>query len=200
MSLPNQLTVLRIFLSPVFVFLLLAGGARNTQLAAIVFIIASMTDWYDGHIARKYGYVTRWGKFLDPLADKILTSSAFMSFVVLQHMKLWMVGVIIGRDVMITALRSMAMLVDRPMQTSNIAKWKTTSQMALIILILLYINFERTGLTDDARIPLPALINIASLFVTLFTALTGLLYLFENRQVIKYIAWRFYRAFIPSDL
>ncbi len=198
MSLPNQLTILRIFLSPVFVFLLLAGGARNTQLATIVFLIASMTDWYDGHIARKYGYVTKWGKFLDPLADKILTSSAFMTFVVLHYMKLWMIAVIIGRDVIITALRSLAMFVDRPMQTSTIAKWKTTSQMALILLILLYINIERTGLADDSRLALPSLINIASLFVTMFTAITGLLYLFENRQVIKYIAWRFYRAFIPS--
>ena len=206
MTPPNQLTLLRIFLTPVFVFFLLMEGVRNTQLATILFLFASITDWYDGYVARKYGYVSKWGKFLDPLADKILTSSAFIAFVILQYIQLWMVLVIIARDVIITALRSSAQLAAQPMQTSNLAKWKTASQMALIIVILLYINLEHLGLTgvegliSRADINLPSLIGKASLFVTLFTAITGVLYLIENRQFIKYMAWRFYRVFIPSDL
>ena len=200
MSLPNQLTVLRIFLSPVFVFLLLSGGAVHTHYATVVFIIASITDWYDGYIARKYGYETRWGQFLDPLADKILTSSAFVAFVLLHQMPLWMVAVIIGRDVIITALRSVADLFGRPMRTSYIAKWKTTCQLVLIIMILLYINIEQFGILNSIVVPISSFLYFASFFVTFFTALTGILYLLENRQVIKYIAWRFYRAFVPSDL
>lgn len=206
MTPPNQLTVLRIFLTPVFVFFLLMGEVRSSQAATIIFIVASMTDWYDGYIARKYGYVSKWGKFLDPIADKILISSAILAFVVLKYIHLWMVIVIIARDIMITGLRSYALLVNRSVQTSTLAKWKTASQMVLIFFVLLVINLERTGLTENGqliyweRLDFFEMIEKASLFVTVFTAITGLYYLIENRQLIKSLAWRFYRVFIPSDL
>lgn len=206
MTPPNQLTVLRIFLTPVFVFLLLMGGIRSSQAATIVFIVASMTDWYDGYIARKYGYVSKWGKFLDPIADKILISSAILAFVVLKYIHLWMVIVIITRDVMITGLRSYALLINKTVQTSTLAKWKTASQMVLIFFVLLVINLEKSGITENGQmiywetINFSEMIEKASLFVTVFTAITGIYYLIENRQLIKSLAWRFYRVFIPSDL
>lgn len=202
----NQLTVLRIFLTPVFVFLLLMGGVLSTQTATIVFIVASITDWYDGYVARKYGYVSKWGKYLDPIADKILISSAILAFVVLKYIQLWMVIVIITRDVMITGLRSYALLINRTVQTNTLAKWKTASQMMLIFFVLMVINLEKTGITENGQmihwehINFSEIIEKASLFVTVFTAITGIYYLIENRQLIKSLAWRFYRVFIPSDL
>ena len=85
MILPNQLTVLRIILTPVFVYLFLMDDPVLKQISLGVFIIAAITDWYDGWLARKFNYITAWGKFLDPLADKILTSAAFFSFVFMEQ-------------------------------------------------------------------------------------------------------------------
>lgn len=105
MILPNQLTVLRIILTPVFVYLFLMDDPVLKQISLGVFILAAITDWYDGWLARKFNYITAWGKFLDPLADKILTSSAFFAFVFLGVLPLWMVIVIAARDFFVTFLR-----------------------------------------------------------------------------------------------
>src|SRR3990172_4875388 len=91
---PNQLTLLRILLTPVFVYFLFSDKPIDKQIALGIFIIAAITDWYDGYVARRWGYITRWGKFLDPLADKVLTSAAFFSFVVIGYAELWMVLII----------------------------------------------------------------------------------------------------------
>src|SRR5512140_1603472 len=91
LNLPNQLTLLRIVLTPVFVMFLLSDSSLYLQLSLIVFVIAALTDWYDGWIARKMGYVSRWGKFLDPLADKVLSSAALLAFVALGLVSAWMV-------------------------------------------------------------------------------------------------------------
>ena len=80
MTLPNQLTILRILLTPLFILLFISDRIFLKELSVFVFIIAALTDWYDGWIARKLGTVSRWGVFLDPLADKILTSAAFVAF------------------------------------------------------------------------------------------------------------------------
>ena len=108
MVLPNQLTVLRIILTPVFLVLFLSGDPLLIQISLAVYLIAAITDWYDGWLARKFNYITEWGKFLDPLADKILTSGAFFAFVYLDVLELWMVLVIVIRDFAITGLRGYA--------------------------------------------------------------------------------------------
>src|SRR6266850_7243151 len=104
MSIPNSLTVLRILLTPLFLILLFSESSFLKQLALLVYIVAALTDWYDGWVARRYGYVTRWGKFLDPLADKILAAAALFAFVCLKLVDAWMVWVIIARDLIITSL------------------------------------------------------------------------------------------------
>ena len=81
MTLPNQLTILRIILTPIFLYLFLSEDPLLIQISIGVFIVAALTDWYDGWLARKFNYITDWGKFWDPLADKILTSAAFLGFV-----------------------------------------------------------------------------------------------------------------------
>src|SRR5437867_9691889 len=125
MSIPNSLTVFRILLTPVFLVLLFAESSFLKQLALVVYIVAALTDWYDGWVARRYGYVTRWGKFLDPLADKILSSAALFSFVALRLVDAWMVWIIVLRDFLITGLRSYAEWRDQPIVTSKTAQAKT---------------------------------------------------------------------------
>ena len=136
MVLPNQLTVLRIILTPVFFFLFLVDDGVLRQISLVIFIIAAITDWYDGWLARKFNYITNWGKFLDPLADKILTSAAFLAFVLLHVLDLWMVLVIIIRDFLITLLRVYADYKKESFSTSRSAKWKTFIQMIYIYYLL----------------------------------------------------------------
>ena len=198
MTLPNQLTLLRMVLTPIFIFFLLFDRYYSVQVATFVFFIASLTDWYDGYIARRYGYVSKWGKFLDPLADKVLISSALISFWILRYIELWVVMVMVLRDFLVTGLRLYAIETGKPVVTSNLAKWKTFSQMVLIYLILIYVNIKSISGVDSQR--LQNLIDKAAILVTFFTALTGVIYLFENRGHIRAIALRFYRVFIPSDL
>ena len=126
MNLPNQLTILRIILTPVFVFLLFIEGSVFKYCSLIVFVLASLTDWYDGYAARKFGEITMWGQFLDPLADKILVSSGFICFSILGYTPAWMVLIIVGRDFLITGLRSYAILKGQPIHTNFFAKCKTS--------------------------------------------------------------------------
>ena len=140
MTLPNQLTILRIVLSPVFLFLFLSDVIWMKQLSVAIYIIAALSDWYDGWLARKFNYITSWGKFWDPLADKILTSSAFIGFAVVDLIPWWMVIIIVGRDVLITLLRVFADMKSYTFTTSYYAKWKTLLQMIfLYYLLILYV-------------------------------------------------------------
>lgn len=187
MNLPNQLTVLRITLTPVFVALFLSDKTLFKQLSLIVYIVAALTDWYDGWIARKFGYATKWGRFLDPLADKILTSSAFISFASLGLIATWMVILVVTRDILITLLRSYAELKDKPVITTKGAKTKTFIQMVFIYYLLFgyvlkasfeKINFETLFLN-------PTLIYWAMFLITILTVWTGLVYIYDNWKIIK---------------
>ena len=108
MLLPNQLTVARIILTPFFFYFFLSPVDELKQVSLLIFVIAAITDWYDGWLARKFNYITAWGKFMDPLADKILTSAAFFGFVIIGTLNLWMVLLIVLRDIIVTALRGYA--------------------------------------------------------------------------------------------
>ncbi|MBN2572808.1 MAG: CDP-diacylglycerol--glycerol-3-phosphate 3-phosphatidyltransferase [Ignavibacteriales bacterium] len=191
MILPNQLTVLRIILSPIFLIFFMSEDVLLKQLAFIVFVIASLTDWYDGWLARKFNYITEWGKFLDPTADKILTSCAFIGFVVIDVLELWMVIIILVRDFLMTGLRIYADYKNYSFKTSNLAKWKTFFQMAFLdYLLLIYtlMTFESlyknniglfNTLTDKD------FVYFTMLAITFFTLITGIFYLYQNRNLIK---------------
>jgi CDP-diacylglycerol---glycerol-3-phosphate 3-phosphatidyltransferase len=140
MTLPNQLTILRIILSPVFLFLFLSDVIWMKQLSVAIYIVAALSDWYDGWLARKFNYITSWGKFWDPLADKILTSAAFIGFAIVELIPWWMVIIIVGRDVIITLLRVFSDMKSYTFTTSYYAKWKTLLQMIfLYYLLILYV-------------------------------------------------------------
>ena len=194
MTIPNILTVFRIFLTPFFVYCLFADFNNAYLFALIIFIVASITDAYDGYYARKYDVVTESGKFLDPLADKILASSAFISFAVLGLIEFWMVGLIIFRDIFITLLRMLMKRNDRTLVTSNIAKSKTSAQLTLIIFTLSFLVFSNINETILSSIfDLVSKYNLVynlTFFVSLFTIFTGYKYIRDNYEVIKEIIYQ----------
>ncbi|MBI5471814.1 MAG: CDP-diacylglycerol--glycerol-3-phosphate 3-phosphatidyltransferase [Ignavibacteriae bacterium] len=188
---PNQLTLLRVLLTPVFALFILSESSLYKQLALLVFVIAALTDWYDGWIARKFGYISRWGKFLDPLADKVLTSVAFLVYVRLGLIDAWMAWIVIVRDFLITGLRSYAEYKDQPIVTSKSAQAKTFGQFVVIYYILiLYVArsippvYEEFGPTIDLLMQ-PLVLFGMMLLVTITTVGTGISYLFDNRKFLR---------------
>jgi CDP-diacylglycerol---glycerol-3-phosphate 3-phosphatidyltransferase len=190
MVLPNQLTILRIILTPVFLILFLSGDPLLKQISLGIFIIAALTDWYDGWLARKFNYITSWGRFWDPLADKILTSAAFLGFAFLHIFQFWMVIIILIRDLAITSLRAYADYKKSPFPTSNYAKWKTFIQMSfLYYLLIVYVgqntiqfyagNEKIFSILLDERF-----IYFAMLFITVITFHSGVTYIYKNRFLI----------------
>lgn len=190
MVLPNQLTVLRIILTPIFFVLILSDSTFNKQAAFVIFLVAAITDWYDGWLARKFNYITNWGRVWDPLADKILTSSAFIAFVILGKLELWMVSVVILRDLLITGIRLYSDYHNIPFPTSNYAKWKTFIQMIfLYYLLCVYVSSLTPALFNGNEKLFEILLDdrliyYAMLFITLMTLHSGLSYLIKNRLLI----------------
>jgi CDP-diacylglycerol---glycerol-3-phosphate 3-phosphatidyltransferase len=191
MTLPNQLTALRILLTPVFVWLILSDSPMSRLFGIVVFTIASLTDLYDGYHARKYGETTRWGAFMDPLADKILITATFLVFVSHDIVELWMVIVVLLRDVIVTALRLYAELKDKPVITSKSAKLKTLFQNVLAYILLLCFFFtERMFFGDSFSEKANALLYsqlvwYAMLALTIFTVYTGGSYIVENWRTVR---------------
>ena len=191
MVLPNQLTVLRIILTPFFLVLFLSADPLLKQISLGIYIIAALTDWYDGWLARKFNYITNWGKFWDPLADKVLTSAAFIGFVILKIIPLWMVCIIILRDVAITGLRAYADYKGYSFSTSYYAKWKTFVQMAfLYYLLIIYVGENTIQIYSGNEKIFDILMNehfiyLSMLFVTLITFHSGVTYLYKNRKLIN---------------
>ena len=191
MVLPNQLTTLRIILTPVFLYLFVSGDPILMQISLGVYIIAAITDWYDGWLARKFNYITTWGKFMDPLADKILTSAAFFAFVYIGVLELWMVIIVVFRDLLITGLRLFAEWQKKSFTTSKIAKIKTVVQMVFIFYLLIVFTLrENSFLAEQIPEVFKIMTNqtaiyITMLTITVFTFTTGVIYIFQNRILIS---------------
>lgn len=139
MNLPNKLTTLRVLMIPFFVVFMLTdlGGVYSKYIAVGIFIVASLTDLLDGKIARKYNLVTNFGKFMDPLADKLLVCSAMICLVEMNRLAAWMVIVIISREFIISGFRLIASDNGVVIAASYWGKFKTTFQMLMIILLIL---------------------------------------------------------------
>ena len=188
-NIPNVLTIFRILLTPLFIICLFYENKYARIWALFIFIVASITDAIDGYYARKYNQVTRHGKFLDPLADKILVSSAFISFAIMKLVPFWMVVLIIFRDLFVTGLRMAMESKGLTMITSKIAKAKTTTQISVIIFILLFLSiqiFSYSWLREIIDfILVNRIIYYIALLATGFTIWTGISYLYKNRLIIK---------------
>ncbi len=144
MNLPNKLTIFRVILIPFFVVILMTDclGAASKWVALAIFIVASLTDLLDGKIARKYNLVTTFGKFADPLADKILVISAMICLVELQRLYAWIVVIIVAREFIISGFRIIAAEKSVVIAASYWGKFKTTFQMVMVIMLIADIDLQ----------------------------------------------------------
>ena len=174
MNLPNKLTIFRVILIPVFIIALMSGiipEPVNRYVGVVIFCVASFTDYLDGHIARKYNLVTNFGKFMDPLADKLLVSSALICMIELGFLPAWIVIIIISREFIITGFRLIAAEGGLVIAANWWGKIKTVTQMLMIILVLLGVG----GIIG----------NILIILATVFTVISGVDYIVKNIGVLK---------------
>lgn len=182
MNLPNKLTILRIVMIPFFVFFMLTDFAPGSKwIATVLFCLASLTDLLDGKIARKYNLVTNFGKFMDPLADKMLVSSAFICLVAQQKMAAWIVIVIIAREFTISGFRLVASDNGIVIAASYWGKFKTTFQMFAIILLSLDLAENLPAYAGPIHVVEQILVYIA-LILTIVSLVD---YLAKNIDVLK---------------
>lgn len=177
MNLPNKLTILRIILVPVFVAVMLTNcfGDNSRWVALAIFIIASLTDLLDGKIARKYNLVTNFGKFMDPLADKMLVCSALICLVELGRIPSWMVIIIVARDFVISGFRLVAAESGKVIAANYWGKFKTASQMVMICLLIADIQYGF----------FPLLSEIFKWVALVLTVISLIIYLADNKDVMK---------------
>lgn len=170
MNLPNRLTIARFVLAVPFVFLLQESthetmGTTFRLISLVIFVIASLTDFFDGYIARKYNLITDFGKIMDPLADKILVISALVVFVQLNYMPAWMSIIVLAREFLISGIRILAAAKGEVIAAGNLGKYKTTSQMIVVIIALLIgpVSFEvlnRTFTVAETLMLIPVILTI----------------------------------------
>lgn len=189
MNLPNKLTISRIFLAFIFMIFLFLNGIVMKFLALVVFLAASLTDYYDGKIARERNEITDFGRFMDPVADKFLTIAAFLAFVEMGLVPAWMVVIIISRELIITGLRLFAATKGKVLAAEAAGKHKTVSQITAIFTILLFICLRETGMKFFGIWSTPLeywfrqLIFILMIFTVLLTIISGLSYLWRNKRL-----------------
>ena len=184
--LPNFFTIGRILATPLFIYLLFLGGANTYPIALVIFILAGISDILDGYLARRLQVESRLGKMLDPVADKILVLSAFASFVTMDLIYLWMVILIVLRDITITAMRYILEKRDMPMVTSPKAKGKTAVQVSSVIFILAYLSMQSYGVAWFTDLVENLHIILVIMYITvLFTVYTGIDYFIANRSAIR---------------
>jgi CDP-diacylglycerol--glycerol-3-phosphate 3-phosphatidyltransferase len=154
LNLPNILTLSRIAAVPVVILLLMFESKQACLWAAVIFTLASMTDWLDGYLARKWGVVTVLGKFLDPLADKLIVMAALIMLIPLDRVPAWAVFIILAREIIVTGIRSIASSEGIVIDASPLGKYKTIFQMiAIVVLLLHYRYYWFFGLQYDFLYP-----------------------------------------------
>ncbi len=188
MNLPNKLTMLRMALAVVFLLFMHLPGVAAKVITLVIFTVAALTDWLDGRIAKSQNMVTDFGKFMDPLADKVLVFSAFLSFLWMQLIAVWMVMAIIAREMIITGLRIFALSRGEVLAASKGGKHKTVSQMVAIFIILfslIYREAAKNYLLTHPQIDraIEASIYLAMLSTVILTLISGASYFWNNRHL-----------------
>jgi CDP-diacylglycerol--glycerol-3-phosphate 3-phosphatidyltransferase len=189
MNLANKLTMMRIILVPFFAFFMLAGAIvpHSYLWAAIIFAVASITDCVDGKVARKYNMITDFGKFLDPLADKVLVVTALICFVQLGWTSAWVVAIIVIREFMVSGVRLVAAGSEQKIViAANIwGKLKTASTMVAICVIIGLHIMENFVLFTAESFPIQLISDILMYISCLLTAVSGIIYLYDYRDIFK---------------
>lgn len=176
MNTPNKLTIARMIIVPFLVVFLLTGwgGEANRYISLTLFVVASVTDWFDGYLARKNNLVTNFGKFMDPLADKLLVCSAMICMIDLKRLPAWFVIIIIAREFIISGFRLIAAENGIVIAANYWGKFKTASQMIMIILLILHF--------DGIFVILEQIFIWLSLALTIISLIT---YIWQNRTVLS---------------
>lgn len=176
MNTPNKLTIARMIIVPFLVIFLLTGwgGEANCYISLTLFVVASVTDWFDGYLARKNNLVTNFGKFMDPLADKLLVCSAMICMIDLKRLSAWFVIIIIAREFIISGFRLIAAENGIVIAANYWGKFKTASQMIMIILLILHF--------DGIFVILEQIFIWLSLALTIISLIT---YIWQNRTVLS---------------
>lgn len=176
MNTPNKLTIARMIIVPFLVIFLLTGwgGEANRYISLTLFVVASVTDWFDGYLARKNNLVTNFGKFMDPLADKLLVCSAMICMIELKRLPAWFVIIIIAREFIISGFRLIAAENGIVIAANYWGKFKTASQMIMIILLILHF--------DGIFVILEQIFIWLSLALTIISLIT---YIWQNRTVLS---------------
>ena len=176
MNTPNKLTIARMIIVPFLVIFLLTGwgGEANRYISLTLFVVASVTDWFDGYLARKNNLVTNFGKFMDPLADKLLVCSAMICMIDLKRLPAWFVIIIIAREFIISGFRLIAAENGIVIAANYWGKFKTASQMIMFILLILHF--------DGIFVILEQIFIWLSLALTIISLIT---YIWQNRTVLS---------------
>lgn len=189
MNLANKLTMLRIILVPFFAFFMLAGGLvpHSYLWAAIIFAIASITDTADGKIARKYNMITDFGKFLDPLADKVLVITALICFVQLGWCSAWVTAIIVAREFMVSGVRLVAAGSEKKLviAASIWGKLKTAATMLAICIIIILHILTDFKVINPAEFPIQLISDILMYISCLLTVISGAKYLWDYREIFS---------------
>lgn len=191
MNLPNKLTISRFLLTVLFLAAFFSNSRFGDTLALLIFIAAGLTDLLDGRIARQRKLITNFGILMDPLADKIMTCSAFIAFVDRDLMPAWMVVIIVARELAITGLRLLAASKNVVLAAEGFGKHKTVTQIVAIIAILVLVSYPEWGVVGGAVFGWPiagrpwvALFTSAAKWsAVILTFVSGVLYLWRNRRL-----------------
>ena len=177
MNTPNKLTIARMIIVPFLVIFLLTGwgGEANRYFSLTLFVVASVTDWFDGYLARKNNLVTNFGKFMDPLADKLLVCSAMICMIELCRLPAWVVIIIIGRELFISGFRLIAAENGIVIAANYWGKFKTVSQMIMIILLILHFDLSVFVILEQFFIWRALALTVISLMT----------YIWQNRSVLS---------------
>ena len=188
MNLANKLTISRIVLTFVFMFFLFSKGIVFKTLALVVFIIATWTDYLDGFLAKRRNEISDFGKFMDPVADKILVIAAFLAFVEMKLVPAWIIVIIIFREFIITGLRLIALVKGKVIEAETAGKHKTVSQMVSIYMILFFIVLKEYSASifgfwnENLEFFLKNIIFYMMILTAALTLISGISYLVKNKR------------------
>ena len=184
MNLPNKLTVARIIMTPIYLAAMMIEFDYHYLVAAAIFIIASITDFVDGRLARQNNQVTTFGKLCDPLADKMLTTAALLAFMDMGICNIWIVMIILTREFLVTSFRLVASAQGVVIAANIWGKLKTVSQMVVSIVIMLAIHFVNAYSVDFGMFALVS--NVLLGITALLTVMSGIIYIVDGLKVIDF--------------
>jgi CDP-diacylglycerol--glycerol-3-phosphate 3-phosphatidyltransferase len=177
MNIANQLTILRVLMIPFFMYFQLQGTAVGMNIALVLFVLAAFTDFLDGYLARKYHLITNFGKFMDPLADKLLVTAALLGFLEIGELSAWVVMIILSREFIVSIFRAVAASAGIVIAADIWGKIKTNVQMfAIIVMLMNNYPFEQFGIPMD---------QILIYAATILTVISGVNYIVKNKEVLE---------------